>query len=97
LNRLLFQVLRSASGWSVGFLDSDAFEESIHAAYIDTITRARHYVYIENQFFITQVTQNGKSPVLNRIGEALYSRIIRAHKYEKFIFRNANFKLFLRI
>jgi phospholipase D1/2 len=28
-------------------------EQSIHEAYVDTITRAQHYIYIENQFFIT--------------------------------------------
>ncbi|XP_066154308.1 phospholipase D2 [Euwallacea fornicatus] len=78
------QVLRSISTWSGGFLDSDYVEQSIHEAYIDTITRAQHYIYIENQFFITLAYRNPNTR--NQIGEALYKRIIRAHK-EKAVFR----------
>ncbi|CAG9767038.1 unnamed protein product [Ceutorhynchus assimilis] len=78
------QVLRSISTWSGGFLDSDYVEQSIHEAYIDTITRAQHYIYIENQFFITLPFHNPNTR--NQIGEALYKRIIRAHK-EKATFR----------
>jgi phospholipase D1/2 len=74
----LLQVLRSASSWSVGFLDAETYEESIHEAYIDAITKAKHYVYIENQFFISLATHN--SSVRNHICEALCNRIVRAHK-----------------
>ncbi|XP_050299678.1 phospholipase D2 [Anthonomus grandis grandis] len=78
------QVLRSISTWSGGYLDSSYVEQSIHEAYIDTITRAQHYIYIENQFFITSPFHNPNTR--NQIGEALYKRIIRAHK-EKATFR----------
>jgi phospholipase D1/2 len=72
------QMLRSVSSWSVGFLDAETFEESIHEAYIDAITKANHYVYIENQFFISLAAQN--TSVRNHICETLYKRIVRAHK-----------------
>ncbi|XP_053600044.1 phospholipase D2 isoform X2 [Plodia interpunctella] len=70
------QVLRSVSSWSCGFLDPDTVEQSIHEAYVDTITRAQHYIYIENQFFITLSRSN--TNVRNQIGEALFNRIMRA-------------------
>lgn len=52
-NLFIFQILRSLTCWSGGFVDSESVEQSIHEAYIESITRAQHYVYIENQFFIT--------------------------------------------
>ncbi|KAI8439933.1 hypothetical protein MSG28_001384 [Choristoneura fumiferana] len=77
------QVLRSVSSWSCGFLDPDVVEQSIHEAYVDCITRAQHYVYIENQFFIT--LSRTSVAVRNQIGEALFNRIMRAHRNkEKF-------------
>jgi len=51
--RVTCQLLRSVSAWSCGFIEADLVEQSIHDAYIQTITKAQHYVYIENQFFIT--------------------------------------------
>ncbi|KAJ3148026.1 Phospholipase D1 [Geranomyces michiganensis] len=44
------QVLRSASQWSAG----SPREKSINNAYLDLIRSAKHYIYIENQFFITK-------------------------------------------
>ncbi|KAI7906737.1 uncharacterized protein BX663DRAFT_497470 [Cokeromyces recurvatus] len=75
------QIVRSSAGWSSGI----NLEHSIQNAYIDVIDRARYYVYIENQFFIT-TTENDPSYILkNRIGEAIVKRIIRAHdEQEKF-------------
>jgi len=59
-------------------------EQSIHDAYIQTITKAQHYVYIENQFFITMQLGMGvpgaHNNVRNQIGETLFKRIVRAHK-----------------
>ena len=76
------QVLRSVSHWSMGL----SAESSIHDAYVDLIRSARHYVYIENQFFISSTGQyaNG-SPisVRNRIAEAICERIIKAHQSEE--------------
>ncbi|KAK4886881.1 hypothetical protein RN001_003152 [Aquatica leii] len=78
------QVLRSVSAWSCGFIEPDTVEQSIHEAYIDTITKAQHYIYIENQFFISLGHNNFYTS--NQITEALYTRIVRAHK-EHAVFR----------
>lgn len=84
LHRVTCQILRSGSSWSVGFLDSEYTEQSIHEAYIDAITKAQHYIYIENQFFISM--ERGNAFVKNAIAERLYERIIRAVR-EKKVFR----------
>ncbi|XP_073981398.1 phospholipase D isoform X2 [Rhodnius prolixus] len=77
------QVVRSISHWSGGFIDCDSWEGSIHEAMVDAIAKARHYVYIENQFFIS--CGNG-GQVKNQVGDALFKRILRAHR-EDTIFR----------
>ncbi|TFK72278.1 phospholipase D [Pluteus cervinus] len=66
------QVVRSVSDWSHGVLT----EDSIQRAYIDLITRAEHFVYIENQFFISATKEGGV--VKNLIAKALVDRIVRA-------------------
>uniref|UniRef100_A0A8D0ANP1 Phospholipase n=1 Tax=Sander lucioperca TaxID=283035 RepID=A0A8D0ANP1_SANLU len=71
------QVLRSAADWSAGI---KYHEESIHAAYIQVIAKSKHYIYIENQFFISCADNK---TVYNRIGDAIIERIIRAHKEGK--------------
>lgn len=43
------------------------------------IQLSEHFVYIENQFFITS-TMVGETRVENNIGDALVQRIIRAHE-----------------
>lgn len=53
-------------------------EQSIHDAYIDVINRAQHYIYIENQFFISLPYSNPNTK--NQIAEALFKRITRAHR-----------------
>ncbi|KAF9183420.1 Phospholipase D1 [Haplosporangium sp. Z 767] len=75
------QILRSVSSWSIGVKDPEC---SILTAYIAAIERAEHFIYIENQFFITSTNVN-KTIVHNGIGRALTDRIIKAHKAnEKF-------------
>ncbi|RYP82035.1 hypothetical protein DL770_005718 [Monosporascus sp. CRB-9-2] len=69
------QLCRSACEWSGGH----PTEHSIANAYIEIIKNARHFVYIENQFFIT-ATSDEQRPVQNRIGSAIVSRIVRAHE-----------------
>nr|CAH7741165.1 unnamed protein product [Callosobruchus chinensis] len=83
-HKVTCQVLRSVSCWSAGFLEPDTVEQSIHEAYIETIMRAQHYIYIENQFFISLPYHNPNTR--NQIAEALYKRIITAHK-SKQVFR----------
>ncbi|XP_076857811.1 phospholipase D1 isoform X2 [Brachyhypopomus gauderio] len=70
------QVLRSACQWSIG---TKVHEESIHLAYISAIQNSRHYIYIENQFFISCA---GKT-IHNCIGDALTERILRAYREGK--------------
>lgn len=78
LERVTCQVLRSAAQWSTGFIEADVVEQSIHEAYVETITKAQHYIYIENQFFISMGFPD--TVVKNQIAESLYKRIIRAYK-----------------
>lgn len=68
------QVLRSSTTWSLG---TRTTEDSIMTAYVHSIQNAKHYVYIENQFFITLAGSSDE--VTNRIGKALFERIITAH------------------
>ena len=67
------QLLRSCTKWSNG----TPTEHSIQTAYISVIENAQHFIYIENQFFIT-ATGNSQKPVGNQIGAALVARILRA-------------------
>ncbi|XP_075214567.1 phospholipase D [Lycorma delicatula] len=76
------QIVRSVSHWSAGFLDAETWEGSIHEAYVDIISKAQHYIYIENQFFITLASMQ----VRNQVGDSLYKRILRAHR-EGVVFR----------
>lgn len=70
------QILRSSGNWSLGL---DETECSIHTAYCELIRESEHFVYIENQFFITSTEVEG-TQIVNGIGNALVERIIRAHK-----------------
>ncbi|XP_030009530.1 phospholipase D2 [Sphaeramia orbicularis] len=69
------QVLRSVDRWSAG-----TCENSILNAYIQTIENSEHFIYIENQFFIS--CADGKT-VHNGIGDAIVNRILRAHREQK--------------
>ncbi|RNA10828.1 Phospholipase D1 [Brachionus plicatilis] len=70
------QILRSVDDWSAGISKT---ETSILNAYVDLIKNAKHYIYIENQFFITTCHPN-KDIIKNNIGKALADRIKIAHK-----------------
>lgn len=52
-------------------------QHSIANAYIEIIRNSKHFVYIENQFFIT-ATDDAQRPVRNKIGAALVDRIVSA-------------------
>ncbi|XP_061030641.1 phospholipase D2 isoform X3 [Eubalaena glacialis] len=66
------QVLRSVDHWSAGTL-----ENSILNAYLHTIRESQHFLYIENQFFIS--CSDGRT-VLNKVGDEIVDRILKAHK-----------------
>jgi phospholipase D1/2 len=78
MSRVTCQVVRSVSQWSCGYIEADNCEQSIHEAYIQTITKAQHFIYIENQFFISTTYQDQN--VKNQITETLSKRILRAHR-----------------
>ncbi|XP_072530394.1 phospholipase D2 [Salminus brasiliensis] len=69
------QVLRSVDRWSAG-----TCECSILNAYLHTIENSQHYIYLENQFFISCADQKS---VHNTIGDAIVKRILRAHSEKK--------------
>lgn len=69
------QILRSACNWSLG--TPDVTEHSIMNAYVKLIEQSEHFVYIENQFFISTCEIDG-TKIENLIGDALVERIIRA-------------------
>lgn len=70
------QIVRSAGNWSLGL---EQHEQSIQNAYLKLIETSEHFIYIENQFFITSCEIDG-TEIKNRVGDALVDRIIRAHK-----------------
>ncbi|XP_021501410.1 phospholipase D1 isoform X2 [Meriones unguiculatus] len=68
------QLLRSAADWSAGIKHH---EESIHSAYTHVIENSKHYIYIENQFFISCADDK---VVFNKVGDAIAQRILKAHR-----------------
>ncbi|KAL8742946.1 MAG: hypothetical protein Q9190_004651 [Brigantiaea leucoxantha] len=69
------QMLRSTSWWSIG--TPDKTECSIMNAYIKMIEQSDHFVYIENQFFVSSCEVEG-TKIENHIGDALVERVIKA-------------------
>jgi phospholipase D1/2 len=69
------QIVRSSDDWSSGILN----DHSIQNAYAEVIEKAEHFVYIENQFFITS-TGDQQKPVENTIGRAIVNACVRAAK-----------------
>ncbi|KAL3490452.1 hypothetical protein BJX62DRAFT_207184 [Aspergillus germanicus] len=69
------QIVRSSADWSSGIL----VEHSIQNAYREVISKAEHFVYIENQFFIT-ATGDQQGPILNTIGRSIVDACVRAGK-----------------
>lgn len=67
------QIVRSCTKWSHGI----PTEHSVANAYISIIENSQHFVYIENQFFIT-ATSDVQQPVRNKIAAAIVKRILRA-------------------
>ncbi|KAK7720123.1 hypothetical protein SLS63_010018 [Diaporthe eres] len=69
------QIVRSSADWSSGILT----DHSIQNAYSEIIRSAEHYVYIENQFFIT-ATGDQQAPIHNTVGRAIVDAVVRAGK-----------------
>ena len=68
---LTIQVLRSVGEWSAG----QPKETSIYNAYLHAIENAEHFIYIENQFFISS-----HGEVHNKVMLTLADRIYRTHQ-----------------
>ena len=68
------QLVRSVSPWSMG-LRGNTKETSIQLAYLELIKNSRHFIYIENQFFISG---SAGVEVHNQISEAIIMRIRQA-------------------
>ena len=79
-------MVRSVGNWSSGCHPSNT-EFSIHIAYLQLISQAKYYIYIENQFFISSLAN--QNTVKNEIAEALYFRIRKA------IFNNERFVVYV--
>ncbi|KAM4675467.1 phospholipase D2 isoform 2-T3 [Discoglossus pictus] len=79
----MVQALRSVDRWS-----AESSECSILNAYLHCIEESEHYVYIENQFFIS--CADGRT-IHNTIGDVIVTRILKAHK------ENATFRVFILI
>ncbi|KAF1813399.1 phospholipase D [Eremomyces bilateralis CBS 781.70] len=73
------QILRSAGEWSLGL---NRTENSIENAYVKMIEKSEHFMYMENQFFITSCNMDG-TIIENRIGDAIVERIKRAHVHDE--------------
>ncbi|KAF4125264.1 phospholipase D1/2 [Geosmithia morbida] len=72
------QIVRSSADWSSGILT----DHSIQNAYCEVIRNAKHYVYIENQFFIT-ATGKDQAPIHNTIGAAMVDAVLAAAKDDR--------------
>lgn len=72
------QVLRSLSTWS-GYNEEGRTECSIYNAMLNAIEKAEHFIYIENQYFISGTAQTVK----NNISVAILDRIRKAVKEKK--------------
>ena len=80
------QVLRSVGEWSMGL---KVPENSILEAYYQLIDHSKHYLFIENQFFISKSYEDEQSSkqslVENKIALHIVNRILKAyHNKEKF-------------
>ena len=71
------QILRSSCMWSMG--TPDRVERSILNAYVKMIQQSDHFVYIENQFFVSSTEVEG-TKIENNIGDAIVERIVRAYQ-----------------
>ena len=91
------EILRSASKWNAGI---DKPEHSILNSYYNLIKKAKHYIYIENQFFVSrswneEEREDSKNCindiVKNKIAYYIRKRIEKAYKRKK------NFKVYIFI
>eukprot|EP01080_Neovahlkampfia_damariscottae_P001007 gene1007-9913_t len=63
------QILRSITDWSGS---SNNLEQSIYTGMVDLISKAKYYIYIEQQFFISSTAGGG---VVNTIADVLLEKL----------------------
>jgi phospholipase D1/2 len=89
------QVLRSASEWSAGLRTT---ENSILQAYYHLIENAKHYIYIENQFFVskawTEEERKACKYSVSNIVENLIAYYLRK-RIEKAYLNKENFRVYI--
>jgi len=78
------QVLRSLSEWSSGV--APILERSIYDGYIQAITNARKFIYIENQFFISSLAGDS---IKNQLAQCILDKLFNA------IENNQDFKVII--
>lgn len=89
--RVEVQVLRSAAQWSTGVR---RVEQSVLRAHIHLIENSQHYVYLENEFFISNPLPTSKEEedgVRNEVAHALLERIVSAKE------RGETFRLYVML
>ena len=89
------QVLRSASEWSAGLR---ATERSILNGYYELISNAKHYIYIENQFFVSKAwTDEERKQCKHSISDIVQNEIALylRKRIEKAYLNKENFKVYI--
>ena len=89
------QVLRSASEWSAGLKKT---ENSILKGYYELISNAKHYIYIENQFFVSKAwTDEEKKQCKHSISDIVKNEIAYylRKRIEKAYLNKENFRVFI--
>ncbi|KAL9650265.1 hypothetical protein ABK040_014920 [Willaertia magna] len=75
------QIVRSISKWS----GSNNDEQSIYAAYLHFIDSAKHYIYIENQYFIGSTSDAPKNVVPEYIARKVVEKMKANETFRVFI------------
>ena len=89
------QVLRSASEWSAGLKKT---ENSILKGYYELISNAKHYIYIENQFFVSKAwTDEEKKQCKHSISDIVKNEIAYylRKRIERAYYNKENFRVFV--
>ena len=89
------QVLRSSSEWSAGIKKT---ENSILQGYYELIENSKHYIYIENQFFISKSwTDEEKEQCDHSINDVVQNKVIYyiRKRIEKAYYKKEKFRVFI--
>eukprot|EP01125_Pyxidicula_operculata_P003698 TRINITY_DN1494_c0_g2_i1.p1 TRINITY_DN1494_c0_g2~~TRINITY_DN1494_c0_g2_i1.p1 ORF type:complete len:2944 (-),score=819.76 TRINITY_DN1494_c0_g2_i1:104-8935(-) len=72
------QVIRSLGNWHLPNFEEGKPENSIYQAYLHYIANAEHFIYIENQYFISSTSDQESNVVKNQIAQTILDRISKA-------------------